>query len=432
MTAKRAKIDIDIDIDTDTDIVVVGGGPAGAVAAKAAAEAEAGVKVLLIEEDSQAGRPVKCTGLISTCTLAEAGMDPGSRVILREITGAFIYGPDGREIAIGGGEIKAYVIDRAGFDRELLKQAAATGIQVKTGVRAVGLQRSGTTATSIGNRNTLRIRKNSAAEEQEIKAKVIIGADGPYSRIRTWAGLPPPQKMLYGIQAIAYYRPKREDFVEVLLGRNVAPNFFAWVVPASDGVARVGLATDEGKLARPYLERLLRSKGIGIKEILEFQGGTIPIGPAERTVADNILLVGDAAGQAKPTSGGGIYTGMVCAKIAGKLAAKAVIQGDFSLLAEYEARWRERLEGELRFGMLAHHILSKLTDSDLNRILAVIDDPEMLEVITEYGDIDYPSKLARQLIKRPGLWARLLPYLPQMLLRDILTVKTARNGEGAY
>lgn len=371
------------------------------MAAKTAAAA--GVEVLLVEEDFQVGRPVKCTGLISIRALEEAGAGP--EVVLRKIRGAFIYGPDGREIALDGRKTRAYVIDRAEFDRELVREAEAAGVRVRTGVRAVALEGDG-----------LKIRHNPEGPEQKVKAKVIIGADGPYSRVRAWAGLPPPQKMLYGLQVIAPCSPRREDFVEVFLGRDVAPDFFAWAVPASAGVARIGLATDDGQRARSSLARLLQRKGVKEETILEFQGGAIPIGPAPRTVRSNVLVVGDAAGQAKPTSGGGIYTGIICAKLAGEAAVKAVKRGDISLLGEYEVRWRKELEAELRLGMLAHRILSELADADLDRILAALDDPGILGMIAEYGDIDYPSRLARHLLGEPHLWRRFAPLLPPMLL----------------
>jgi flavin-dependent dehydrogenase len=106
------------------------------------------------------------------------------------------------------------------------------------------------------------------------------------------------------------------DFVEVFFGRRWAANFFAWSVPAAEGTARVGVATDQIREAKACFERL-RTEYHQSGKILSYQSGMIPIGPAERTVTDGVLIVGDAAGQAKPTSGGGIYTGMLCGKIAG-------------------------------------------------------------------------------------------------------------------
>jgi digeranylgeranylglycerophospholipid reductase len=388
---------------TSVDIAIVGGGPAGAMTAKTAAEA--GVEVLLIEEDSHVGEPVQCTGLVSTRTLEEGSVGLG--VVVREIAGVSVHGPGGSQVAIDGGKTKACVIDRAMFDRELIKQAAAVGVRVMTGVQAVGLQ---------GDCLTVK-EKGQEGSKREVKATVIVGADGPYSRIRTWAELSPPRRMLNGLQAVVPYSPERGDFVEVFLGKDIAPGFFAWCVPASDGIARIGLASNDGRQLSFFLERILHRKGLAPgKDNLECIGGTITIGPPPRTVNGNVLIVGDAAGQAKPTSGGGIYTGIICAKIAGEVAAKAVRNNDISILGEYEVRWRERLERELRFGMLAHRILGGLDDHHLERLLAAINEPNTLKAIAKYGDIDYPSRLLRYLRGQPRLWRRFAPLLPDVLL----------------
>ncbi len=384
------------------DIVVVGGGPVGAMTARIAAEN--GADVLLIEEDSNIGEPVQCTGLVSTRTLEESGVSQA--VVIREIAGALISGPEGSKISIHGGATKACVIDRAMFDRQLVKQAADAGVQVMTGVQAIGLQA-----------DRLKIKKNHQATRRELKAKVVVGADGPHSRIRTWAGLPPPRKMLNGLQVVVPYSPDRGDFVEVLSGKDIAPGFFGWCVPASNGIARIGLATNDSRQIKSFLERILHSKGLTpCKENLEYMGGTITIGPPARTVNGNVLIVGDAAGQAKPTSGGGIYTGIICAKIAGEVAARAVTNGDISILGEYEVQWRERLERELQFGMLAHYILGSLDDHYLARLIRTINNHNMLEAIAKHGDIDYPSRLLHYLRGQPRLWGRLAPLLPDIFV----------------
>ncbi|MGQ9616059.1 MAG: geranylgeranyl reductase family protein [Spirochaetota bacterium] len=384
------------------DVIVIGGGPSGSTAARVAADK--GARVLLVEEGGFEKKGVQCSGLISLRTFNESGAGEGC--ILREIRGAFMHTPDGRWISIDGGGVKAVVIDRVRFDEELLKKAQASGVEVKFGWKAVGID---------GNR--IRLRKN--GEERDEEAKVFIGADGPQSRVAKWVGLPGPRKILSTLQAILPYRPRREDFVEVYLGRDVAPNFFAWAVPASSGFARVGLASDVGEALRSLLGRLIEKRFSSggeqkVSEIVEIGGGMLPIGLPERTVSDHVLLVGDAAGQVKPTSGGGIYTGMVCARIAGEVAAQCAMGGDTSAkaLREYERRWRSLLEKELFFGFQVHNLLCQLRDEHINRIFRLFDSPAVMELFTRYGDIDYPSVLAKQLLKNPGLWGKLLRAIP--------------------
>jgi flavin-dependent dehydrogenase len=137
-----------------------------------------------------------------------------------------------------------------------------------------------------------------------------------------------------------------------------------------------------------------------------FEVGAIPLGPPERTVAEGLMLVGDAAAQVKPTSGGGIYAGALCAKIAGEVAAAAVKEGDTSAkrLAEYEKRWRSAIGRELLIGMRIHEAMGKLSDVDYDKVIKTLEDPEILDIISQYGDMDYPSAVAKKLIMaKPGL-----------------------------
>ncbi|MFQ5794663.1 MAG: geranylgeranyl reductase family protein [Candidatus Bipolaricaulia bacterium] len=381
------------------DVVVVGSGPAGSAAARTAAES--GARVLMLEEHQQVGSPVQCTGLLSVRGVEETGASQA--VLIREITGAFVYAPDGRRLEIRGREAKAWVIDRGELDRELARRAEAAGVEVRTGVRAIDLEPE---------TGTLRILND--GREGQIQAGVVVGADGPKSQIAAWAGLPPPQKLIFGFQAVVPYRAEHKDFVEVFLGNDLAPNFFAWAVPETDGYAKIGLGTDAGRQGRVCFDRLLARTATQIDQVRAFQGGLIPIGPAAHTVSDRILLVGDAAGQSKPTSGGGIYTGTVCGKIAGEVAASCALAGETSnqALSEYERRWRRVLGRELAFGMQFHQLLCRLSDPWIDRIFTLLDDPKVLNIITEFGDIDYTSRLTKALAKSPRFWGRFATLLP--------------------
>lgn len=133
---------------------------------------------------------------------------------------------------------------------------------------------------------------------------------------------------------------------------------------------------------------------------IEFVVGGIPIGPMKKTYAPGLMVIGDAAGQCKPVSGGGIYTGAVAAKIAAKVAAEAIAENDFSekKMAQYEKRWQKELGSELEIGMHLHDYRMKLTDEEMNRLFDGLNDPEILDIITEYGDMDHPSILIQKLM----------------------------------
>ncbi len=365
------------------DVVVIGAGPAGAIAAKYAALN--GAKTLLIEEHASIGSPVQCTGLISTKALNECEIGEGN-FILSRIRGAFVYAPDGTETCIQGKDIKAYVVDRKIFDRILVRQALDNGADILLRTRFI----------DIDNR---KIRVLSGGEEKVIEAEIIIGADGIQSCVGRVAGIPRCEKFLSGIQFEASYNPKNPEYVEIFQGKEFAPGFFGWVVPFS-GMARIGVAVNPGLPAIYYLEKLLRHPIVASRyggSRTEHVAGGIPLGPPRRTTSGRVMLVGDAAGQVKPTSGGGIYMGAICAKIAGEVAARA--SNKECDIMEYEKRWRALIGRELDIGMRIHKSIGKLSDENLNEFIVFLNKPEIKDIITLYGDIDHPSILLQKLLK---------------------------------
>ncbi len=376
------------------DVVVVGAGPVGATAARYAALN--GASVLLIEEHASVGSPVGCTGLLSTRAISECDVKPTSDVVLNSVRGAHVYSPNGNCLPIDGGKTKAYVVSRKMFDRKLVAMAVDAGVDVSIRTRAIGLNR------------TNRLQELSVLQNgvpKIITANVIIGADGVRSNIAQMAGLGQVQKVLSGIQIEVPYSSNDTDFVELFMGSQ-APGFFGWTVPVSDKISRIGLAVPTGNESHAvqYLNRLLNSNqeistrcGGGALDIVY---GGIPLGPLDKNVADGVLIVGDAAGQVKPTSGGGVYTGAACAKIAGEVAALAAIEEDASVnrLKEYDKRWRAKLGRELNIGMKIHDFMGGLSDNDLDELLGSMNTPAILDMITEYGDMDHPSILIKKLL----------------------------------
>ncbi len=412
--------------DMDYEVVVVGAGPAGCLAAKYAAKN--GAKTLIIEEHASIGSPVQCTGLLSVNAVRECEIVPDSR--FHPITGAFVYAPDGRRICIAGDEIKAYVVDRRLFDRALAQDAVREGAEILMRTRAVGMDIRDP-ENRADHRKILHILTE--GEPDTIEADVIIGADGIRSHVARWAGIDTPKTILSGAQLSTVYDFDDSHFVEIFPG-SCAPGFFAWAVPYHDG-ARIGLAvrpkpqqiagsrsgseTGIGS-AWDYLQRLVSEHSIiagkchsGISGIVL---GGIPIGAPQKAAADGVLITGDAAGQVKPTSGGGVYPGAICAKIAGKVAADAVRDGDTSArrLAVYDRLWRAKIGRELVIGKRINEWMANLSDSRINRLIEVMADDELLDLITRYGDMDHPSVVVRKLLmnrKSVGVFAKLIRML---------------------
>lgn len=350
---------------------------------------------------------------MSTRAVAECELKPSDEFVFNSVRGAFVHAPDGQCLPIDGKQTKAYVVSRKNFDRALAIRAVEEGVELSLRTRAVGLEMpSPKTDKEEQQNSTVKLKVLKNGKPETICTSTVIGADGVKSRIASYAGLEKPASVLPGIQIEAPYASDDSDFVELFPG-SVAPGFFAWTVPVNEKISRIALALEPGLAWKngheensplSYLENFLRSNP-HVKErysggMLDFVVGGIPIGPQKKTVSDGVLLVGDAAGQTKPTSGGGVYTGAFAAKIAGKVAAQAALEGDTSAkrLAEYDQLWRKGLERELEIGMKIHDYIGKLEDRQFNDLIGSLNTPSILNTITEYGDMDHPSILLRKLM----------------------------------
>ena len=384
------------------DIVVVGAGPAGSMAAKYAVKA--GARVLMIEEHATIGLPVQCAGLIST--RAYEGCELSETLSKHVIRGAHIHAPDGRVLRVDGKRTMAYVVDRGELDRAMALEALKSGVDSLVKTRFSSLRRKET---------QLFVTAISHGEPIEIKTSVLIGADGVQSAVGRLAGLDRVQSVLTCAQAEVYTDIDDPDFVELYVGQDVAPGFFAWAIPTQWGTVRIGLCSSErsGDLLNSLIRRI---SSRSTASLVRFSAGAIPIGPPACTVADGILIVGDAAGQVKPASGGGIYLGTLCAKIAGAVAGQAVTQSDTSksVLMAYDRQWRSEVGRELVTGLHIRDGLNKLSDDELDYVIEALDDERMLDIISRYGDMDHPSIVLRKLLfstKAPRLLKLIKPMI---------------------
>lgn len=384
------------------DVAVIGAGPAGSMAAKYASKA--GSRVVILEEHYSIGWPVECAGLLGQKAIEESELSPGSHIRLG-FRGATVYSPGGKRLDFKAASCKAWSVDRRLFDRALALEAMREGAELRlcSPVRSVRREGEG---------SLLALSDGSA----EIRAKVVISAEGVRARIARQAGIPPVQKVLSGAQVEVPFEVEDPEKVEVHLGE--ATGLFAWVVPFGEGRARVGLCAEDRACDR--LRAFLRKESIE-RRLLGSPAalivGGLPLGPPASAVADGFMAVGDAAGQVKPTSGGGIYPGLVCAKIAGGVAAAAVQEGDCSAsqLGEYDRRWRAALGRELEIGMRVNRFLNRMSPAEVDELVGFMaGKPEILRAIEENGDIDRPSVLMMKMLPRIGLdgirMAKLLKY----------------------
>lgn len=384
------------------DIVVVGAGPAGSMTAKYAAQK--GVNVLIIEEHATIGQPVQCSGIISTRAYERCEVPSSLRK--HAIRGAYVHAPDGRILPLDGKRTMAYIIDRRELDRAMAREALHAGAAVLVKTRYEGFRREN---------GRLVVSAMNHGEPLEIRTRVLVGADGVQSAVGRGAGLGRVRTVLTCVQAEVTADEPHPECVHLYLGRDVAPGFFAWVIPTHERTLRIGLCSTEQSFDR--LRRLMRRLSERYAtSLLDFSVGSIPLGPPSSTVADGVMIVGDAAGQVKPTSGGGIYPGVLSAKIAGTVAAQAVQQDDTSVTAlmPYDTKWRAAMGRELATGWRIRQTLNALSDADLNELIAALNDKRMLGIITQYGDMDRPSIVLRKLLlstKAPRLLKLLGPML---------------------
>lgn len=371
-------------------MVVIGAGPAGSMAAKYAARC--GASTLLLEEHRAIGWPVQCAGLLGCRALSESELGHGS-FLRQRFRGAAVYSPAGVRLEFKAASPRAWAVDRSLFDRALVEETISCGAELRLGAPVRKMEED-------GGGKVLHLYSG-----DRIRSLVVISAEGVKARLARQAGIPPAQKILSGAQVEVPFRVQDPESVEVHLG--AAPGLFAWVIPRGEDSARIGLCANENgcRFLRAFLEKdLIRSRVLGSPVALNVGG--LPLGPPAFVVANGLIAVGDCAAQVKPTSGGGVYPGLLCAKIAGKVAAAAAGEGDVSQerLSEYDRLWRKALGRELEIGMRLNRILTRMKPQELDRVVGYLGGNEkLLRAIEEHGDIDRPSVFLARMLPHLGL-----------------------------
>ncbi len=317
------------------DILIIGCGPAGAACAKAAAStgAKANVKVIVAERRNVIGQPVRCAEYIPAMLVGQANV--GKDYIVQKIIGmrSFLDNQCIQDLQSPG-----YIINRDLFDQALAKSAQEAGAQILLNHSLLHKGRRSDNAV------LLHVDGINGTDEQVlVQAKIIIGADGPYSRIAHWIhGEQNP--CLPAIQVRVPLR-KELEFTHIYFDEHYTGGY-AWLFPKNN-VANVGLGMmpkAQGFSLQQALEYLIQNlvkENVVENRVLCKFGGRIPIGKPRAFVKDNLLLVGDAAGHTHPITGAGIFQAVIGGEMAGRFAAQAILENDLSLLNEYTEAWEE-------------------------------------------------------------------------------------------
>ncbi|HID20044.1 MAG TPA: NAD(P)/FAD-dependent oxidoreductase [Methanophagales archaeon] len=362
------------------DVAVVGAGPGGSVTAKTAAEH--GLDVLLIERNQEIGVPVKCAEGVSKDI--ENFVVPDMKWISAIVKGANIYGPDGTKVVMAGDKLEevGYVLERRLFDKFLASEAARAGAEVRIKTEAYGIIKENGCAKGVYIR--------SMGEDTRIFAHVVVGADGVESKVGRWAGINtrlPPHNISVGAEYLMCNIEPNENFSEFYLGSEIAPKGYVWVFPKGGNCANVGIgiggdASGENHRAIDYLNAFVRNKFPNGRIIAEMYGAVPLSGPQDENVSDGLILVGDAARQVNPLTGGGILYAMQAGEIAGNVIAEAMQEKDFSKLklSEYDRRWKSVFGKRLETGLKAKEFFFNLSDDDLNTLAHSLEGIEIEEM----------------------------------------------------
>jgi geranylgeranyl reductase family protein len=343
------------------DFIVVGAGPSGSMTALRLASLE--YEVLVLEARQRVGEAVCCTGIIGEECFDHFSLD--SELVLKTANSARFYTPSGRMLRLEKEEVQAYIVDRSLLDRALAQRAQHAGARYILGsvVRDVVVQDS-----------HIRVEADVKDKKESFKAEAVVIAAGFGSRFPQQLDLGKIGEFLAGAQAEVDVSGL--DEVEVYFGREVAAEGFAWLVPTYPGKALAGLLSrrDLGTKLRDFLARLSAQKKIASQEA-RIAYGAIPIKPLPKTYGERMIVVGDAAGQVKPITGGGIYYGLLCAEMGAEALHRAFVSRDFSShgLASYQREWWGKLSRELNVGYWARKFYERLSDSRIEHIFDIIE-----------------------------------------------------------
>lgn len=341
------------------DIIIAGGGIVGCYTGQLLRRK--GFNPIIFEEHPEVGKPVQCAGLIGKETVETSKLPFPEEVILRRIDGArFFLGNDSFEIERARA---AYVLDRARLDKLLSR-----GLDIRTGERVIEFEEH----------DTIEV----VTERGTYWCDLLLGCDGPFSVIRKMGAFALKAKFYPGAQYIVQTAPE-DDFLEL----HVHPPFFFWSIPETEETMRIGFL---GADPVHELERFIERKEIKGR-ILDKQAGVISLGYgsiARRRVA----LLGDAACQIKPLTGGGIFFGMKAAEIAVE---------HLDDLSAYENEWREKFGREIRAGLRLRRIYEGLNEKNLERVFRIFK--ENTDIIEDIADFERHTSLLNEFLRNSFL-----------------------------
>lgn len=351
----------------DYDVVIVGGGPSGLLAARELAKAK--LRVRILEEDQEIGIPQRCDGLVSTRAIKELGFLPTHKVILNEIKRAHLFSPSGIKAEVDASRQGVVVVDRSSFDKELARDVCKKGAELEVSVRVKEIIEEDDVVKVVTNGKVFTSRL--AIDARGISKLVSMKRKG----------------VLNAAKYLVSARWFEKDTVELYFDQAVSPGYFTWVIPIDDDLAHVGVA---GALnGFEALDNFLQRRG---GSVLQKIAAPIYVGgPLGSFIEGRVVSVGDAAGQTKPLTGGGIWSCGLAGILAGKAASKSILEQDFGRLFWYEREWRKKFEEEFERALWVRRLFERLSNHQLDEVFQLLIKKEAFDRLSSDGDFDYHS-----------------------------------------
>jgi len=388
-----------VKLNSKYDIVIIGGGPVGIYASIQLVKS--GFHVLVIEEDAQIGKPRFCTGIISKEAFDR--FDLPREAIEGEFRSAWIFSPKEAKVCLTNKTTQVYVTNRTIFDQGLYRQAKEKGVEFLVNCRCLGLKI---------NENCVEERISFDGTEETIRSETLILATGIKYNLHRCIGLTSPSNFLDCSQTQVFGESDGE--IEIFIGNSIAPHSFAWIVPLKGKELRIGLSTSyNSSLFLKSFLKYLKLKGRIKEQDFDIMRRPIPLGAIKNTYTSRVLVAGDAAGQVKPTTGGGIYFGLLCADLAAKTLIGAFKKGDFSsnLLRHYEINWKKKIEFDLTMGLYLRKLIAHFNDEQIEELVRFCSQESILKLIEKYADFNHHGRFIKELIKKPAFWKILYQIL---------------------
>ncbi len=393
-----------------TEAAVIGAGPTGLIAADTISKK--GYNVAVFEEHKRAGYPVHCAGMISVEGFTRLGVEPDPVFHQNTVYGGRVYSSDGSCITIRDTKPRAYIIERGAFDTHLAEHAVDSGVDLRTGSRIDEILFKNGQATSL------------RSGKENLDSKLFIDAEGARGRLLARSGIDTGQEGIYnGFNVELSVDYVESDMVEVWFDNEIAKDFFAWVIPIDENRVRCGLGTSNSD-GVDALKHFVKKRFN--REVDNIHGGLICTGgPIKQTTYPGLMLVGDVAGQVKPTTAGGVVIGGLCAGIAGGLAIEALEKENISNLGLYDSLWRDQYGGELQTMLFMRNLLNRLDDERKNRIFHAFIEEDFEKKFTklvETGDMDMQADVIKRAASDPAIIGALVRSAGRLAFSEFLSV----------